>query len=223
MCSAPGSPPKPTPTARSCSRRSRPASIRSRPSRPPSSPAASTGSGSGPETSPDCACAWSASRRSSASSWSPRATSGSSTSSPRAASSSPARRSTACRTWPTICSTPSSASPARRRTTSRRAFNIRGGGADEILVLLDGLELIEPFHLKDFQSVFSTVDANAVGGVDLLTGGYPVEYGDRMSGVMDIAIARAQRHGPHHHRRRNAELASRSPRGGSTMGVASGW
>lgn len=68
------------------------------------------------------------------------------------------------------------------------AFNIRGGGADEILVLLDGLELIEPFHLKDFQSVFSTVDADAAGGVDFLTGGYPVEYGDRMSGVMDIAI-----------------------------------
>jgi hypothetical protein len=66
-------------------------------------------------------------------------------------------------------------------------FNLRGGDQDEVLVLIDGAEIYDPFHVKDLSRAFSTIDAEAVGGVDILTGGYPAEYGGRMSGVLDIS------------------------------------
>jgi len=66
-------------------------------------------------------------------------------------------------------------------------FHLRGGAQDEVLVLVDGAEIYDPFHLKDLFRAFSTIDAEAVGAVDILSGGYPVEYGGRMSGVVDIS------------------------------------
>jgi outer membrane cobalamin receptor len=63
---------------------------------------------------------------------------------------------------------------------------IRGGLADELLVRLDGVELLDAYHLADFQSVFSAVDDRAVSAVDVYTGGFPARYGNRLSGVIDI-------------------------------------
>lgn len=64
--------------------------------------------------------------------------------------------------------------------------NLRGGEVDETLVRFDGLRLYNPFHLKDFQSLFSAIDPAIISGIDVYTGGFPAVYGDRMSGVLDL-------------------------------------
>ncbi|MEQ8692772.1 MAG: TonB-dependent receptor [Pseudomonadales bacterium] len=69
--------------------------------------------------------------------------------------------------------------------TSAKPY-IRGGAQDELLVMFNNLELLEPFHLRDFQSVFSSFNPSVIDHIDVYTGGFPVRYGDRMSGVMDI-------------------------------------
>lgn len=66
--------------------------------------------------------------------------------------------------------------------------HVRGGEENEVLFLFDGLRLYEPYHLRDFQSVASIINSSAVGGVDFFTGAYPAQYGDRMSGVMVMAM-----------------------------------
>lgn len=66
-------------------------------------------------------------------------------------------------------------------------FVVRGGEEDEVLINLDGLQLFEPFHLKDIDGgAISITDIAAMEGVDLLAGGYPANFGNRMSGVFNI-------------------------------------
>ncbi len=66
-------------------------------------------------------------------------------------------------------------------------FYIRGGDVDEVLVLLDGMQIYKPFHQKDFGGgLFSTIDVESIEDVDFSTGGFTAEYGDRMSGVLNM-------------------------------------
>ena len=66
-------------------------------------------------------------------------------------------------------------------------FYVRGGLYRDTAIFLDGLELYEPYHLKDFQDgVFSIVDPDVIGSLDLIPGGFPAEYGDKMAGILDM-------------------------------------
>lgn len=66
-------------------------------------------------------------------------------------------------------------------------FMVRGGDHDEVLVTFEGLELNDPFHLKDFGGGgISIVDADVVGAMMLSTGGYTADLGDKMSGVVQM-------------------------------------
>src|SRR5262249_8079906 len=76
------------------------------------------------------------------------------------------------------------------------AFHLRGGVEDETLVLLDGQEIRQPYHLRAFQNLLTVFDVKAIGGVELSTGGFPAEHGTKMSGVLDI-VSLTPRDKPH--------------------------
>lgn len=66
-------------------------------------------------------------------------------------------------------------------------FNVRGGNFEETLVLVDGVTLYRPFHLKALPNAsISIINLGFVETVNLITGGFPAQYGDKMSAVVDI-------------------------------------
>ncbi|MCY3808796.1 MAG: TonB-dependent receptor [Gemmatimonadetes bacterium] len=63
------------------------------------------------------------------------------------------------------------------------AFNVRGGSADQNLILLDNVPIYNPFHLGGLFSVFN---ADMVERAELRAGGFPAEYGGRVSSVLVV-------------------------------------
>ncbi len=62
-------------------------------------------------------------------------------------------------------------------------FNVRGGAADQNLILLDEAPVYNSSHLFGFFSIFN---ADAVKDVKLYKGGIPAQYGGRLSSVVDV-------------------------------------
>ncbi len=62
---------------------------------------------------------------------------------------------------------------------------VRGGGPDQNLIMLDGVPIYNANHLFGFFSVFN---GDAINNVKLIKGGFPAEYGGRISSVIDIRM-----------------------------------
>ena len=64
-------------------------------------------------------------------------------------------------------------------------FYVRGGGADQNLILLDEAVVYNASHLLGFFSVFNS---DAVKDIKLYKGGIPAQYGGRLSSVLDVKM-----------------------------------
>jgi TonB dependent receptor/CarboxypepD_reg-like domain/TonB-dependent Receptor Plug Domain len=64
-------------------------------------------------------------------------------------------------------------------------FYVRGGSVDQNLILLDEAPVYNPSHLLGF---FSTFNSDAIKDITLYKGGFPAEYGGRLSSVVDIKM-----------------------------------
>ncbi|MBK9958235.1 MAG: TonB-dependent receptor [Chitinophagaceae bacterium] len=62
---------------------------------------------------------------------------------------------------------------------------VRGGGADQNLIILDDAVVYNTGHLFGFFSIFN---ADAIKNVTLIKGGMPAQYGGRLSSVLDISM-----------------------------------
>lgn len=62
-------------------------------------------------------------------------------------------------------------------------FNVRGGAADQNLILLDEATIFNSSHLFGFFSVFNS---DAIKDLKLYKGGIPARYGGRVASVLDI-------------------------------------
>lgn len=60
---------------------------------------------------------------------------------------------------------------------------VRGGGADQNLVLLDNATIYNPVHAV---GIFSVFNSDVLGSTELYKGGVPASYGGRLSSLLDI-------------------------------------
>ena len=66
-------------------------------------------------------------------------------------------------------------------------FNVRGGSADQNLILIEDVPLFNSSHLF---GLTSTINADNVTSITLLKAGIPARYGERASSVMEIRLGK---------------------------------
>ncbi len=64
-------------------------------------------------------------------------------------------------------------------------FFVRGGNSDQNLVQLDEATVYNPNHLF---GLVSTFNINSINNVQLIKGGFPAQYGGRLSSIVDVTM-----------------------------------
>ncbi len=67
---------------------------------------------------------------------------------------------------------------------------MRGGAGADTRVVLDGLPVLEPFHFAGGAGTASALSGDLVESVEVHAGGFSVEHGDALSGVVEIRTPR---------------------------------
>ncbi len=67
-------------------------------------------------------------------------------------------------------------------------FHLRGGGVEETLVRIDGMEVRSLFHGRDFGGLTGIVPLGIVEQLDVHSAAFPAELGGRTSGAIDVAL-----------------------------------
>ncbi|MCE1165022.1 MAG: TonB-dependent receptor, partial [Bacteroidetes bacterium] len=60
---------------------------------------------------------------------------------------------------------------------------VRGSGPDQNLIVMDEVEIFNPYRLYGLVSMFNP---ETLSDINLITGGFPAKYGDRLSAVLDV-------------------------------------
>lgn len=61
-------------------------------------------------------------------------------------------------------------------------LHVRGGRTDEVGYMVDGMSIVDPVT----KTLGATINKNAVAEIKVMTGGFAAEYGEAMSGVINI-------------------------------------
>lgn len=61
-------------------------------------------------------------------------------------------------------------------------LHVRGGRTDEVGYMVDGMSIVDPV----FKTLGATINKNAVAEIKVITGGFNAEYGEAMSGVINV-------------------------------------
>ena len=84
--------------------------------------------------------------------------------------------------------------PGIRKTgVTSGGLSVRGGNPDQNLYLLDGAPVYHPWHAF---SLISTFQTQTLRSTDLYRGTFPVEYGGRLSAVLDAQMKDGSRRAP---------------------------